>query len=297
MDFPDYVINLSAVQLLLNKKNQLLTGLSLITIILTTINLFSTQNAESKSQNPLFIGFQIISSSQGITLYQKDSDYLQVIDLTKGAKINFIYGNITELGNKKGAYGGNDPQFERQTISQVWSNLSSVTSSLFCINNGQFFRNDKNSSTALAFPVKSDGIIVTDGYAGEIEFPHQKLMLEVWNDRALISKFQPNNLQLSTAPNLIVGLQENADKGVEDQTGRTFIGIQDQDGDRLNETILIFTSKQATQPHATNVLKSFGATQVIMLDGGGSTQLICQGNNYIDSPRTIPQMIAVFSGD
>ena len=105
MDFPDYVINLSAVQLLLNKKNQLLTGLSLITIILTTINLFSTQNAESKSQTPLFIGFQIISSSQGITLYQKDSDYLQVIDLTKGAKINFIYGNITELGNKKGAQG------------------------------------------------------------------------------------------------------------------------------------------------------------------------------------------------
>ncbi|MCL2925535.1 MAG: phosphodiester glycosidase family protein, partial [Trichodesmium sp. MAG_R04] len=62
-----------------------------------------------------------------------------------------------------------------------------------------------------------------------------------------------------------------------------------------HETILIFTSKQATQPHATNVLKSFGATQVIMLDGGGSTQLTCQGNNYINSPRTIPQMITISS--
>ena len=122
-------------------------------------------------------------------------------------------------------------------------------------------------------------------------------MLEVWNNRALISKFQSNNLQFSIATNFIVGLQENADKGVEDQTGRTFVGVQDKDGDRLYETILIFTSKQATQPHATNVLKSFGATQVMMLDGGGSTQLICQGNNYIDSQRTIPQMIAIFSGD
>ncbi|NEP07416.1 MAG: phosphodiester glycosidase family protein [Okeania sp. SIO4D6] len=40
-------------------------------------------------------------------------------------------------------------------------------------------------------------------------------------------------------------------------------------------------------------MKSFGTTQVIMLDGGGSTQLICQGNNYITSPRTIPQMIVI----
>ena len=282
---------------IMNKKTLTLTGLFLITFLLITINLFSPQDAESRLQNPVSLGFQIISNSQGATLYQKDLDYLQVVDLTQGAKINFIYGNITELGIKKGAYGGNDPQFERQTISQVWSNLSSETSSLFCITNGQFFRNDKNSSTGLAFPVKSDGIIVSDGYAGEIEFPDEKLMLEVWNDRALITNFQPNNLQLSTAPNLIVALQENADKGVENQTGRTFIGVQDKDGDRLHETILIFTSKQATQPHAANVLKSFGATQVIMLDGGGSTQLICQGNSYISSPRTIPQMIAIFSVD
>ena len=281
----------------MNKKTLTLTGFFFTTVLLITINLFSTQDAKSKSQNPLSLGFKIISNSKGTTLYQKDLDYLQVIDLTQGAKIDFIYGNITDNGTTKGAYGGNDPQFERQTISQVWSNLSSENSSLFCITNGQFFRNDRNSSTALAFPVKSDGIMVSEGYAGEIEFPDEKLMLEVWNNRALISKFQPNSLKLSTAPNLIVGLQENADKGVEDQTGRTFIGVQDQDGDRLHETILIFTSKQATQHHATNVLKSFGATQVIMLDGGGSTQLICQGNNYINSPRTIPQMITISSGN
>ncbi|NEP88257.1 MAG: phosphodiester glycosidase family protein [Okeania sp. SIO2C2] len=277
----------------MNRKSLTLTGLFLTTFLLITINFFSSQNAESKSPNPLSLGFQIINNSQGTTLYQKDLDYVQTVNLSQGAKINFIYGNIRDLGTKKGAYGGNDPQFERQKISQVWSNLYSENSSLFCITNGQFFRNDKNTSTGLAFPVKSDGIIVSDGYAGEIEFPDEKLMLEVWKDRALITKFQPNNLQLSTAPNLIVGLQENADKGVEDKTGRTFIGIKDKDGDRLNETILIFTSKKATQPHAAQVLKSFGATQVIMLDGGGSTQLICQGNNYITSPRTIPQMIVI----
>lgn len=260
-------------------------------------NLFNPQVASSKSQNPLSLGFEVVSNSQGITLYQKDLDYVQVVNLTEGASVNFIYGEIANLGIGKGAYDGNDPQFERETISQVWSNLSSENQSLFCLTNGQFFRNDQNSSTGLAFPVKSDGIIVSDGYAGEIEFPDEKLMLAVWDNKALITKFKPIYLKLSTAPNIIVSLQENADKGREKKTGRTFVGVEDRDGDRLNETILIFTSKKATQPHAAQVLKSFGATQVMMLDGGGSTQLICQGNSYISSSRTIPQMIAVFSGE
>ncbi|MDJ0555943.1 MAG: phosphodiester glycosidase family protein [Microcoleaceae cyanobacterium MO_207.B10] len=280
-----------------NKINFYLAGLSITAILLITKNLFNPQLASSKSQNPELLGFEVVSSSQGITLYQKNLDYVQQINLNQGAFVSFIYGKITDLRQTKGAYGGNDPQIERQRISQTWSNLYSKNHNLFCITNGQFFRNDKNAATGLAFPVKSDEKIVSDGYAGEIEFANEKLMLEVWDNRALITKFQPISLKLSTAPNMIVGLEENADKGIEKETGRTFLGVLDRDGDRLNETILIFTSKEATQPHAAKVLKSFGATQVMMLDGGGSTQLICQGKSYIDSPRTIPQMIAVFTGE
>jgi hypothetical protein len=35
----------------------------------------------------------------------------------------------------------------------------------------------------------------------------------------------------------------------------------------------------------------------MMFDGGGSTQLICQGKDYIKSDRFIPQAIAVIAGD
>ncbi|MGB3510456.1 MAG: phosphodiester glycosidase family protein [Microcoleaceae cyanobacterium] len=281
----------------MNKNNLNLARLILTIILAIATNLLHPQLASSKLQNPLSFGFEVVSNSPGITLYQKDLDYVQMINLSQGASVNFMYGNITDLRSDKGAYGGNDPQFERKNISQVWSNLFSENKYLFCITNGQFFRDDRKSSTELAFPVKSDGIIVSDGYAGEIEFPDEKLMLELWDKKALITKFKPTSLKLSTAPNLIVGLEENADKGINKETGRTFIGVQDRDGDRLNETILIFTSKQATQPDAARVLKSFGATKVMMLDGGGSTQLICQGNSYISSSRTIPQTIAVFSGE
>ena len=280
----------------MNKNSFNLPWLILIILILIGLNLFNPEVTISQLNNPI-LDFKLISNYQGINLYQKDLDYVQIVNLSHGEYIKFIHGKITDLGTSQGAYGGNDPQFQRQIISEVWSNLFSEDNNLFCITNGQFFRNDKNASTGLAFPVKLDGKIVSDGYAGEIEFSNEKLMLEIWNNRALITKFKPISIKLSTAPNMIVGLQENADKGIEKETGRTFIGVKDQDGDLLNETILIFTSKQATQTHAAKVLKSFGAAQVMMLDGGGSTQLICQGKSYISSPRTIPQMIAIFSGE
>lgn len=239
--------------------------------------------------------WEVVLQSAGTKLYQQDGDYVQVIDLSRGASVRFLYGKMTDAGSGEGPYGGDEPQLERLTAEQFWSELAPVNSQLFCISNGQFFRNDRNSATGLAFPVKSEGKVVSDGYAGEIEFPEEKLILGVWENRAEIVPFDPFYLRLSTAPDAIVGLREDADKGVFNETGRTFMGVADTDGDRLNETLLIFTSKKATQPHAAEVLKNFGATSVLMLDGGGSTQLFCQGRSYVNSPRTVPQAIAVFS--
>jgi hypothetical protein len=51
----------------------------------------------------------------------------------------------------------------------------------------------------------------------------------------------------------------------------------------------------ARQSDAADVLKSFEAAKVMMLDGGGSTQLICEGKSYISSDRLIPQAIGVLA--
>ncbi len=121
-------------------------------------------------------------------------------------------------------------------------------------------------------------------------------MLEIWPDRAAISPLSEAALAASSAPDLIVGLAENANRRASRPTGRTFAGLADEDGDGRYETLLIFNSETATQPRAAAALRAFGAEDLLMLDGGGSTQLICQGRLYIASGRPIPQTLAVVGG-
>ncbi|MCL1468272.1 phosphodiester glycosidase family protein [Argonema galeatum] len=241
-------------------------------------------------------GFDVVKTSRGVTLYQKNAEYVQVIDLSKGASVKLLYGNITESGKSQGAYGGDDPQLQRQTLNQAWFNFHLSNQNAFCITNGQFFSDDTKPSTNLAFPVKVNGKIISDGYAGESEYTTEKLKLEIWNYRADITAFNGKiSLYSSSAPNLIVGLKEDADKLINKEVGRTFLGVKDGDANGDYETILIFNSRASTQAHAAFTLRSFGADKVIMLDGGGSTQLLCQGESYVTSRRTVPQTIGAIA--
>jgi hypothetical protein len=241
--------------------------------------------------------FEKLKAATGVTLYQHHLDYVQVVDLRKGAALKFLHGEITHPGQHEGAYRGNDPKFSFEAIAQAWSNFSSANQNAFAILNGQFFRPNKQPDTNLAFPVKAEGNVVSDGYAGKGEFPSQQLLLEVWENQADITAFTCSDaLYSSSAPNIIVGLAPDANKGIKKEVGRTFIGIQDQNADGKYETILIFNSPASSQPHAAEVLKAFGAEKVMMLDGGSSSQLMVQGTSYVKSSRTIPQTIGVVSG-
>ncbi len=237
--------------------------------------------------------FTVIFSEPGVTLHSNEVDYVQEIDLSQGASVQLLHGSITNIGRRKGAYGGNDPLLARESLEKAWDKFSRTNENALCITNGQFFRNDDKASTGLAFPVKANGKILSEGYAGESEYPDEQLMLAISRDRASIQTFDIREFYSSEAANIIGGLKPDADKGLNDETGRTFIGIKDSNGDGIAETLLIFSSQTATQFHAAEVLRYFGASEVIMLDGGGSTQLLCQDTTYISSPRTIPQTIGV----
>jgi hypothetical protein len=104
-------------------------------------------------------------------------------------------------------------------------------------------------------------------------------------------------LHTSTAPNIIAGLSEDANKKKKNFTGRTFIGIDDSDLDGDYETILVYNTLTARQIDAAEVLRNFGADKLMMLDGGGSTQLTCKGEPIVESERLIPQALGIVRGE
>ena len=241
-------------------------------------------------------GFSEIISKPGVKVYRKNyrggnPDYVQVIDLSQGSSLRLMRGNKRFSGFGQGAYGGNNPSIDRRSLMAAWNSFYEKESNAVCIINGQFFSTNQYPSTTLAFPVVIDGEKI-DGY-GSYEFNNQKLVLSIKDNHAELSTFRENVQVL--ADNSIVGLTEGANKGPRNLTGRTFIGVSDKNNDGKNETIVIFSSKLATQNSAAQVLRDFSASDVVMLDGGGSTQLICEHQQLITSSRTIPQTIGVVS--
>jgi len=244
-------------------------------------------------------GFSLAISDSGTTLYSKENqneevDYVLVADLSQGAYLSLLHGEISNPGTGKGVYGGDSPTFARQILKEVWADFSSSYPKAFCITNGQFF-STKDNPTQFSFPLKADGKIISEG--SEIRNPDHNLILEIWGDKANIGPLTRETLYSSSAPNIIAGLSEQANKEMNNRVGRTFVGIDDNNGDGKFEIILIFNSAKATQQEATTVLRSFGADKVMMLDGGGSTQLICRGKTYVPSKdsRKIPQTLVVNS--
>jgi len=243
-------------------------------------------------------GFKLIQSAKAVQLYKKnysggEPDYVQVINLENGARIKLLYGSIESSGYGEGIYGGNNPKFKRQTILQFWSYFYSNYENAFSIVNGQFFKTD-SYPTDLAFPLKVEGQIISDGY-GISEYTNQKLLLEIWDNKVNIKSLTKQNLMNSSASNILAGLTEDANKEATNRVGRTFAGIKDANNNGSHETLLIFTSSYSKQAEAANVLRSFGASRIIMFDGGGSTQLICEDVSYVSSSRAIPQVIGVIS--
>ena len=244
-------------------------------------------------------GFKKITATIGVELLRKDyqggtPDFVQVVDFSQGAAIELLHGPIQEKRPGEGVYGGDDPRIASRTLKQYWNEFATSQPNPFCVVNGQFFYMPE-APTRLPFPLKVDGEVISDGYAKE-QFPGKQLMLELWPGRADINALTREGLYRSTAPDIVAGLAEDAPKNIKKYVGRTFIGVVDKDGDDLYETLLIFATRSARQVDAAQVLRSFGAQKVMMLDGGGSTQMICQDKDIISSERLIPQALGVRGG-
>lgn len=269
-----------------------------------------TDQTQSGSAPPRFdsvpFGFSPIKEAKGVTLYESfdKSDYVQVVDLSQGASLTLRTGEPKYNSQTNGANGGTSPKFKSESIDTFWRLFSDRSSNPFSVVNGAFF-STREDYTQLSDPLKItyplfDGRTESVVFDGTERREGIDLKLEIGNNRADITEFDGdlNSIKNSAYPFVLVGLKENI--GEDDLLGwfkgRTLVGVRDGDSNGTNETVLILTSKGKRIQDAARILKDFGANKIIQFDGSGSSQLIAQGQNYVDGDkRNIPQFIGVLS--
>ena len=179
-------------------------------------------------------------------------------------------------------------EFWRDSISQNTSKHQ-----VRVVINGAFFAK-YNQPTEIAFGLKSSGKVISYGY-GLKEFPGLNKTI-AWNNatkQVQIADYDRSTFDNPQFPEVVGALAETAGKRANRELARTFVGIKDGDG--KSETIIVFSSKAAKQVDAVKALGSFGAKQVAMLDGGGSTGLVVAGKRLIDSGTSVPHAIGFYS--
>ena len=267
------------------------------------INSLTVKSVQASSPEPdVPPGFYLVSSDYALDFYRKDypsgsPDFVQVLDLSQGASLSLMHGPISEVLPEKGQFGGVDARLESRSLPNYWQQASKKSQTAFCVTNGSFFYMPEYP-TRLPFSLKVDGEIVTEGFGGygAQAYEGQRLMLELWEDHANIRELTEIALYSSTAPDIIVGLTEEANKRAKKAVARTFVGLRDRDQNGKDETLFILNTSTAVQTEVAATLRGFGVEKIMMLDGGGSTQLICRDGWVIESERLIPQAIASFAG-
>ena len=264
-----------------------------ICILSIAINLTFTSIDYPIKAIPATCGFQPMIKASGVKIYYKNrqsskKEYITVIQTTQ-AKIANLTGTVFKIPASR---------VSKKSLSQFWqdavSNNTSTQKARVVIN-GTFF-STKQEPTGIAFGLKARGNMITYGYGIANEYPGE-IRTFSFNPQAGNASIQPYTTEsFRRFPEVIGALDAKANKAATKYLPRTFVGVRDDNGDNLNETVIFYSSNYARQVDARNTLMCFGANASAMLDGGGSTGIIVDGEPLIDTPRKIPHAIAIFEG-
>jgi hypothetical protein len=261
--------------------------------IITAIFLFAGLGALAQPS-----GFYKVKSNYNVELWRKDysggkPDFVIVADISAGAQL------LPITGAKSGsyAYNSNFPAFKREYISYFWDNLkNNAGSDAFAVINAGFF-DARISNTSFSHYQKINGSVVSNGHDGR---GSEKWLVIKDNAASIYAESSGNSINsIPSNSTHVVGGMDIYEKG----TGydeRTFVGIGGTKTSSGYSKIFIFTSLYAKPSNIISVLNEFGAVDFVMLDGGGSTQMICEGSTYVassDNPdRKVPHAIGIISG-
>ncbi len=237
-------------------------------------------------------GFTSILTADGVELFRKEypggtPDYVVWVNLARHARLVFLQGDRLPSAGASAA----SPTFDRPPMEIHWQTLRKAHKDAFCIINGAFFPAG-SSPAPLTFGLKSGGVILSEGAEGS----DPALMLEIGTASARISPYSPDGFRQSSAEHILVGLSSQADVDSQALKARTAVGVRDADGDGQAEVVLLFASKTTRQNDAVEVLRGFGAQEVMLLSDGDATQLWCNDQPYVYAEAGLPQVIGVRAG-
>jgi hypothetical protein len=270
----------------------------------------------------------VSSNGSKVRIFKKGSTstYVIAVDLSTGAKVLPYYEFKSGHGNA--TTSNPDPRFEKMLVSTF--NLSSLQ--WYAVTNFGFFgdRSDdastySNTNDHASFFLKKNGTLVTCGYGTYDSAEPQRRTLAIAGSAAAVVNGPGNiascvphyNSEVNTTwkvnlynqiqsnyssfSNIWVGLHPvNAQKRPTENIGRTFVGVRQQtpltNGGPVYIYILVAAALQQSQ--AYNFLQDFGcdASEIIMFDGSGSTQMnsVTSGVSLSSSDgRTVPLWLAV----
>ena len=207
-----------------------------------------------------------------------------------------------------GSFGGFSPVFKREDLRDF---RRSGTKFPIAVTNGMFFGKVTAYSGQVAFPVKSSGDILTEGYGApggpEAEGPESDfrvLCVDNDEDRANVCPyFRIDDPSAPTDPanpctsnrcdEELVSFSKDVPKGSHVDS-RTFVGVRD------SSIVMVFVSTAATRDEAHMELIARGALDTIQLDGGGSTQfnlkherVVKSTDGNVENVRLVPHALAV----
>ncbi|MEO1558882.1 MAG: hypothetical protein AAFS12_04360, partial [Cyanobacteria bacterium J06632_19] len=225
----------------MSKKVVQLTKISALSI---AINLTFTSIEYPVKAIPATCGFQSILKASGVKVYYKNrqsskKEFITVIQTTKAQIENFT-GTVFRLPASK---------VSKKTLSQFWQDAISKNTSTRkakVVINGTFF-STKQNPTGIAFGLKARGNIVTYGYGIANEYPGE-IRTFSFNPQTGNASIQPYSTEwFRRFPEVVGALDANANKAATKYLPRTFVGVRDDNGDNLNETVIFYSSNYARQ--------------------------------------------------
>jgi hypothetical protein len=254
----------------------------------------STAATADGSRTPIPNGFAVTTTSPGVSVYRRNDGvqtYVTAMDFDRGDLRN-LTGEVTSAaaGSVCGRSTCERLQVGQRLLSEYWQqaqdNLPAGKQPKVVIN-GTFFAR-YNKPTGIAFGLKANDRIINYGY-GLNEFPGLNRTI-AWNSSQKtieIADYRRSTFD-SSFPDIVGALNPQAGKHRNRFLPRTFLGIN-------GRKIFIFSSNYARQSDAVNTLQQFGAEKIVMLDGGGSTGLIVDGQEILKTNTRVPHAIALYS--